>query len=117
MNVESLRKVLRSASSKSALTGSPPEPVPWDTRLLDVNLLQHGDDQEYIDVESAFFANHRDEGDFLLWPMNGVMPADMARGCLRAGLREAACPVVTRQPRDVPNVTIRENLASTFPTW
>lgn len=117
MTSDSIRGALRDASLKSALAGSPPELLPWDVRLFDINLLTADADKQYIDVESAFFADQQNQGDILVWPMNGVMPRDMAQGCHGAGLADSACPVVTRQPRDVANATIRRQLAASFPSW
>jgi len=118
MSTESIRKALRIASSKPALAGSPAVPLPEDVRLLDINLLQTDtDDQMYVNVESMFFAERQDEGDFILWPMNGVQSTDMTKGCHGAGLEDAACPVLTRQPGDVGNATIRSQIASSFPAW
>jgi len=119
MSAESIRAVLRSASSKVALAGSPAELLPKDVRLLDINLLQTMDegDQMYINLESKFFAQRSDEGDFVLWPMNGVQSADMVRGCQEAGLANEACPTLTRQPRDVASAAHLGRLAATFPSW
>lgn len=120
VNGEAIRAALRRASAESSLAGGPPELTPLDVRLLDINLLNPSrfpPDQEYVDLETSFFAERRNAGDFLLWRMNGVMPVDMARGCRGAGLGEEACPMTTRQPQDVVNATTRGQLASTFPAW
>lgn len=53
MTSDSIRGALRDASLRSALAGSPPELLPWDVRLFDINLLTAGADQQYIDVEST----------------------------------------------------------------
>jgi len=117
IDIDAVRRTLRAASAKAPLRGGHAELMPWNIRLLDINLLTFDSDIDYINVESTFFSEHKEEGDFKLWPMNGIMPMDMERGCDWSGLRGSACPVTTRQPSDIGNLTIRNRIASKFPSW
>lgn len=117
MDTESIRLALQKASHKAPLSGGGIVPMPWNVRLLDINLLQTDRaDATFIELESDFFAQRREQGDFVLWPMNGVQPFTMRSGCQSVGVEDASCQANTRQLKDFDSAS-RAKLARSFPSW
>lgn len=114
--------VLSSALQRASSQGNVPgltEALPESARLLDINLLT-GDcpeESRLVDLEADFFRSRPDLGDFMHWPLRGLQPQDLDRGCRIAGLQEGEeCPNVTLQPQDA-GEGLRNRLALSFASW